>query len=282
MSLLDRIHACNNGGDLDAYLPFMVEGVRVGWVHREFAPALVRFPDIFAIGEEAVTLSPGLDGYQARTRAVDAPLRALDRDGWFSGWRDEPYPVATGFHDPAFFEMERTAVQRFGVSAYGVHVNGFVRDGDRLSLWIGRRADDKPTYPGQLDNMVAGGQPVGLGLMENVIKEAGEEAAVPPDLAATARPVGAITYLHEDAGGLKPDCVFVYDLELPADFTPRNTDGELAGFELMPAGDVMAICADSADFKFNCSVVNIDFFIRHGLIGPEHPDYLSLLRGMRR
>lgn len=282
MSLLDRIHECNNAGDLGAYLRFDVDGIRVGWVHRDFAPALASFPDVFSAGEDAVTLARGLDSYETRSRAVEAPLRALDRDGWFPGWRDEPYPVGTGFHDPPLLEMERTAVPRFGVSAYGIHVNGLVRDGDRLSLWIARRADDKPTYPGRLDNMIAGGQPVGLGLMENVIKEAAEEAAVPPDLAATARPVGAISYRHEAVDGLKPDVMFVYDLELPADFTPRNMDGEIAGFELMPAGEVMAICADSTEFKYNCSVVNIDFFIRHGLIGPEDPDYLSLLRGMRR
>ena len=117
---------------------------------------------------------------------------------------------------------------RFGVPAYGVHIHGFVRDGADISLWIGRRADDKPTYPGKLDQMIAGGQPVGIGLMDNVIKEAGEEAAVPPGLAATARPVGAISYCHESDDGLKPDVMFVYDLELPRDFVPRNTDGEIA------------------------------------------------------
>ena len=46
-------------------------------------------------------------------------------------------------------------------------------------MWIGRRARDKPTFPGMLDNFVAGGQPIGIGLMDNLIKEAAEEAGVP-------------------------------------------------------------------------------------------------------
>ncbi len=282
MSLLDRILACNNGNDTTAYFPFRVGDARVGWIHREFAPSLAPLGDVFVQSGTVVSLSEAFADYGARTRAVDAALRILDGAGWFTGWRDEPYPVGTGFHRPALFEMERAAVPRFGVPAYGVHINGFVRDGDEIHMWVGRRADDKPTYPGMLDNMIAGGQPVGLGLMENVIKEAGEEAGVPEGIAATARPVGALSYRHEENGTLKPDVMFVYDLELSLDFAPRNTDGEIAEFMLLPAREVMEITADTADFKFNCSVVNIDFFIRHGLLTPDDPDYVDILRGMHR
>jgi hypothetical protein len=41
-----------------------------------------------------------------------------------------------------------------------------------------------------LDNMVAGGQPLGIGLMENVIKECGEEAGIPEAIARRAIPIG--------------------------------------------------------------------------------------------
>jgi len=282
MSFLDRINECDNAGALDCYLPFWAGEVRVGWVHRDFAPSLGPFGDAFVADDGMVTLAPGLDDYAARTGAVDRALRALDKDGHFAGWRDEPYPVGTGFHHEPLFEMERTAVPRFGVPAYGVHIHGYVRDGADILLWIGRRADDKPTYPGKLDQMAAGGQPVGIGLMDNVIKEAGEEAAVPPGLAATAKPAGVISYCHEADDGLKPDVMFVYDLELPRDFVPRNTDGEMAGFSLLPAVEVMAITAETRDFKFNCAVANIDFFMRHGLLTPDDPDYVDIARGLHR
>ncbi|MBT5047613.1 MAG: DUF4743 domain-containing protein [Rhodospirillaceae bacterium] len=282
MSFLDRIEECDNAVAGDAYLPFTVAGTRVGWVHRDFAPQLDRFPDVFTRTGEGIGLSPNFTDYGARTAAVDAPLQVLDGEGYFAGWRDEAYPVGTGFHHTPLFEMERTAVPRFGVPAYGVHIHGFVRHGDDILLWIGKRAEDKPTYPGKLDQMVAGGQPVGLGLMENVIKEAGEEAAIPPDIAATAKPVGAISYTHESEDGMKPDVMFVYDLELPRDFEPRNTDGETAEFRLLPASEVMEITAQTTDFKFNCAVANIDFFIRHGLLTPDDPDYVEITRGLHR
>ncbi|MDC0033767.1 DUF4743 domain-containing protein, partial [Alphaproteobacteria bacterium] len=218
MSFLDRINECHNAGSREAYLPFCVGNVCVGWVHRHFVPKLGPFGDVFVVGADEITLAPGLNDYVARTQAVEGVLRTLDQDGHFAGWRDERYPVGTGFLHTPLFEMERTAVPRFGVAAYGVHVHGFVRDGADISLWIGRRADDKPTYPGKLDQMIAGGQPVNIGLLDNVIKEAREEAAVSPSLAATAKPVGAISYCHESDDGLKPDVMFIYDLELPRNF----------------------------------------------------------------
>jgi hypothetical protein len=282
MSFLDRINECDNAGSLEAYLPFFVDEVRVGNVHRDFVSRVEPFDNVFHLDGDTLSLNSALDNYQSRTKAVDPVLRALDRDGLFAGWRDESYPVGTGFHHQPLFEMERTAVPRFGVSAYGVHIHGFVRDGANILMWIGRRAEDKPTYPGKLDQMVAGGQPVGIGLMDNVIKEAGEEAAVPPDLAATAKSVGAISYCHESEEGLKPDVMFVYDLELPRDFVPRNTDGEMSEFSLLPAEEVMDLTADTRDFKYNCAVANIDFFLRHGLLTPEDPDYVDIARGLHR
>jgi len=171
----------------------------------------------------------------------------------------------------------------FGVRAYGVHVNGVVRRPDGLHLWIGRRAPDKPVAPDKLDNMVAGGQPAHLGLMDNLVKEAAEEADIPADLARTARPVGAICYCLEDQWGLKPDVMFCYDLEVPADFTPRNTDGEISSFQLLPIAEVAARVKDGDEFKFNVNLVILDFLLRHGLLSPDdEPDYVEIVKGLRQ
>ena len=44
-----------------------------------------------------------------------------------------------------------------------------------LFLWVARRSINKPNWPGKLDHIVAGGQPYGISVMENVIKECEEE-----------------------------------------------------------------------------------------------------------
>jgi len=147
-------------------------------------------------------------------------------------------------------------------------------------MWIARRASDKPTYPGMLDNTVAGGQPIGLGLFENLIKECEEEAGIPAELAGHAVAVGAITYCVEAADGLKPDVQFCYDLELPGDFTPVNRDGEIQEFFLWPIDKVATVVRDTREFKFNCNLVIIDFLVRHGVIPFDHPDYIDITEGL--
>ena len=281
MSYLDRIAECN-AHDLDGFLPFRIGEAQPGWIRPEFARLLADYPEAFAVDNRCVRTAPALAGFEDRTEAVASVLRALSDDGKLGRWRDEAYPVGNRLFGPHLMLMDRSAIPFFGVRAYGVHVNGFARDGGRILMWIGRRAKDRPTWPGMLDNFVAGGQPAGIGLMENVIKEAGEEAGVPEALAAAARPVGAISYCQETEEGLKPDVMYCYDLELPASFTPENRDGEIEEFYLWPVERVMETVADTADFKFNCNLVCIDFFVRHGLIDPESAHYLDIVRGLRR
>jgi hypothetical protein len=167
----------------------------------------------------------------------------------------------------------------FGVKSYGVHVNGFVRGDDGLKMWIGRRAPDKRVAPNKLDHMVAGGLAHGYSVDETVAKEAAEEADVPEALARQAKPVGALTYVTELEQGLRDDTLFLFDLELPADFVPRNTDGELTGFELWDVQAVMARVRETEEFKFYVAPALIDFFLRHGLLDPDRePDYLPIVR----
>lgn len=281
MSFLDHIARCN-AHDMTKFVPFVVDGETAGHVRKDHLVHLERFPDVFNLSPAQVRLADGLDTYEDRSAAIDMTVRALLDDGVLTGWRGEPYPVGGNWGGPHAFEIERAAAPFFGARAYGVHITGFVRKNDGIHIWIGRRADARPVCPGELDNMIAGGQPVTLSLKENVLKEAGEEAGVPADLAASARPTGAITYCMENEIGLKPDIMFCWDLELPEDFTPVNADGEISEFRLLPAADVMEIVDTTFDFKFNCNLVNIDFFIRHGILAPEHPDYEEILKGLRR
>jgi hypothetical protein len=76
--------------------------------------------------------------------------------------------------------------------------------------------------------------------------------------------------------------MYVYDLDLPRDFAPSPFDGEVEDFRLLPIAEVAEIVRTSLDaFKFNCSLVVIDFLIRHGLIAPDDPDYFDLVTGLR-
>ena len=134
-----------------------------------------------------------------------------------------------------------------------------------------------------LDHLCAGQQPAGVSPMENVVKEAGEEAGVPPELAARARPVGTVSYRGlDEAGRLSHDLIFAYDMELPAGFVPTANGGEVESFELWSLDRVAQVVAAPAPlFKPNCNLVVIDFLVRHGFVTPELPGYIELVSGLR-
>jgi 8-oxo-dGTP pyrophosphatase MutT (NUDIX family) len=149
-------------------------------------------------------------------------------------------------------------------------------------LWVATRSASKPTWPGRLDHLVAGGQPASLSLRENLLKECGEEAGIPGSLASRARPVGVVSYSSlSDEGGAKRDVLFVFDLELPTDFVPRPCDGEVERFDLLPLPAAAALVARSGRFKDNCNLVLADFFVRHGVLKPDDAGYLELVAGLR-
>jgi hypothetical protein len=282
MSFLDHIIRCNTFKAED-YVPFVVAGQTAGQVRGEFAARLAALPEVFVVDERQVVLAPSLTDGDSRTRAMRQAAAVLGGQGVLPSPKGEDYDVLTAWGRPSLFRLDRNLVPSFGVRAFGVHVNGVVRSRTGLKLWIGRRAADRGVAPGKLDNMVAGGQPAGLSLTANLIKEAAEEADVPEGLAAQAVPVGVLSYCMENARGLKPDTLFIYDLEVPADFVPRNTDGELSEFRLMPVDEVAERVRTTGDFKFNVNLVIIDFLIRHGLLSPDtEPDYVDLVTGLHR
>lgn len=280
MSLLDRVRFCQRR-DLTRYRRFVVGDHAVGWVRPVVADRLRGFADTFRVDDAAVRLDPRLGDFDSRSQAVDSVLRKLREEGLFPGWRDEPYPVGTDFHAAPLLKMERAAVPSFGVRAYGIHVNGYVESGEGLQVWVARRSRFKPTGPGKLDHLVAGGQPFGIGLTENLVKESAEEASLPQPLARSARPAGFVSYVMENEEGIRNDVLFVYDLAVPPGFAPENTDGEIEEFFLWPLERVVRTLESGDDFKFNVALVIIDFLVRRGLLAPDDPDYLAIVHGLR-
>jgi len=284
MSLVDRI-ADANRHDFSDFMPWLVAGVRVGCVRRSFAQTLQRWPAVFAVSEHDLRLAPPLDRVQTpceqRTEAVEQVCLELRDEGVVRGWRDERYTVARAWQSAPLLLLERAAVPWFGVTAYGVHLNGYARDEYGFEqMWIARRSLSKASGAGKLDQLVAGGQPHGIGLLDNMIKECAEEAGIPFELARQMRTSGAITYVSETDEGIRPDVIFNFDLQLPRHFDPVNADGEVDEFYLWDLGKIHDIIAGGQRFKTNCALVVIDFLIRHGHIGADHPEYETLVRGL--
>jgi 8-oxo-dGTP pyrophosphatase MutT (NUDIX family) len=280
MSFSDHIRACNNYDPARA-VPLVAGDRRIGWLRRDNATALARFSRVFAVGPDRVELVAKGDA-DTVSSAVDDVVEALVVENRVPKWRNETFDVMPCWGDPPVFRLDRGAVPFFGVRAYGVHLNGYRRDGGRLHLWIGRRAPDKRVAPNKLDNIVAGGVGNGHGITATLVKEAEEEAAIPAELIGRAVAVGAVSYRMETGLGIRDDVLFVYDLELPSEFVPKANDGEIVEFALMPAETVIDRVRTTDDFKFNVNLVILDFVLRHGLLGVEDPEYLAVASGLHR
>lgn len=173
-------------------------------------------------------------------------------------------------NEQPLLKMDRSATCLFGIRNYGVSINGYITHPEKgLCIWFQQRAPNKATWPNKWDNMVSGGLSVGYGIQETAIKEAEEEASIPLDISKNIVSAGCVSFFFESERGLFPNTEYVYDLELPIDFIPFNADGEVQGFELLPAKDCLERIF-SPEFKTTSAPVIIDFLIRHGFITPEN------------
>lgn len=197
------------------------------------------------------------------------------------GIRNELYPVTSSYGEQVYFSLERAAAPYFGIKAYGVHMCGYVEKDGQKYMWIGKRSEMKPTYPGMLDHLVAGGLPHGISPGDNLVKECEEEAGIPSSISSRAIPVAAVSYMDIDGYRFKRDVLFCYDLKLPETFIPNNQDGEVGSFKLVPVPLVADVIRNTNFFKANCNLVIIDFLFRHGYIKAEDFGYLKLLQSLR-
>lgn len=273
-------HIIANNQTLESYTPLMLDGKDLGRVHKIIATELVQ-ARLLCEKNNTLFLANESSDCDGRSQQLKTILHYLIDKKFIPKERFELYGVASSFKDEPIALADRALISSLGFVAYGVHCNGYVKKADGLHLWVGKRSSDRAVDPGKFDHMIAGGQPHGLTVLENLAKEAHEEANVPAGLIQHARPVGSVSYTRIMPNGVRRDALFTFDLKCPDDFKPHNQDGEVEGFYLMPAHEVLERITRSDDFKFNVSLVLIDFFIRHGYIKSDEAGYHELCLGLR-
>ena len=269
------------------YLPLHHRMGQIGWIKRQHISVFEHFTDLFECDGKNIYLLPGLPGLPGRDQALLLEEKMLefaqflhDRD-YLLGWWGEKYRLTTGWHDQEITTIERGLTPFLGAKSWGVHLNGYLKTQGKLFLWVAKRSMSKRNDPGKLDNIVAGGQPAGLSLRENLAKEAAEEAGISSAMIASARAAGVLSYVTEMTYGVKQDQIFVYDLEVQESFIPKAIDGEVEAFQLMEAEEILEILATSDAFKYNCALVYLDFFIRHGILTADNcADYIETCLGL--
>lgn len=252
--------------------------------------AVPELAEFFTVESGSIQMKASLASFETRNdvfRRIGEAWRQNDA-ALAAGWRNELYAVYNPPGEP-YFLVERAVSVLLGVVTYGVHCNGYIPaeiSPDReLKLWIPRRAKDKPTYPGKLDNTVAGGLGWPLGIEENLVKECYEEAGLDEQwVLARASLAGVVSYMVQPdgpKGHVQPEVEYIYDLKFDNETVPRPVDGESEDFVLMGVAEVKRRM-EAREFKPNCALVVLDFLIRHGAVGPDTPGFLELVARMHR
>ncbi|KAG9103391.1 hypothetical protein FRC06_011134 [Ceratobasidium sp. 370] len=130
----------------------------------------------------AVAFQSHLDTPALRSQAIEKLSLSLREAGLFADaiggrkWRNEQYTIYVhpfkniGLEENVAFTLERSACELFGLV----------------------------TWPGMLDNSVAGGIPHGMTSFESMIKECEEEASLSEDVSRKLlRTVGAVSYFFQ-------------------------------------------------------------------------------------
>jgi 8-oxo-dGTP pyrophosphatase MutT (NUDIX family) len=278
--LLDHIEI-NNSYNYAEFMPFIhPNGGQIGWISKKLILRLKQFKNIFVFSDTAIHFDDRLNSFDSITAALDEVSLTLRDEGIFEQFRSEFYGVAHHFDQPALFKVRRGAASYFGFKAYGVHMNGLVIKDGEIQMWITTRSKQKQVAAGKLDHLVGGGLPYGIAVIDNLAKEAFEEAGIPAKLIKNAMPVSSVSYCRQTDIKLRRDTIFIYDCVLPNDFQPTAQDGEVAEFFLWPIEQVIENLMEVDNFKFNCTLVLIDFLLRNGYITPDDRHYIELINGL--
>ncbi|WFD18601.1 thiamine diphosphokinase [Malassezia caprae] len=287
--LREVAHACQNDdpwADASLYA-FLCDGVQIGFVTapvwevlREHGAAQA-WPLVLQSAQRAVTFADACSSVEQRTRAMNEVAVWMRDHRMFpdplDGWRNEQYAIyGPGERARIAFTLERAACALFGLATFGVHLTAHTPDG---RIWVPKRSSTKSTWPGFYDNSVAGGITAGDGPLATVVRECEEEAGLPPPLVRErVQAAGVLTYFYKtERGWRQPEMQYVYDLLLPPDVVLAPSDGEAESFEPLDRTTILERMLQGT-FKPNCTLVLLDFFIRHGWLTAESErDYAALV-----
>ncbi|OAA77984.1 NUDIX hydrolase domain protein [Akanthomyces lecanii RCEF 1005] len=257
------VEACNKfDGDLSTTWKFyMLDNSRpVGFMREEFANNIQWGIAAFKVNKEAKTihLVPTL------VPGEDATERC-----------QEEFTKLCGINKTRFVDLEKWLNT-------GVHLNVYTVIGQQRHMWVSQRSMNS-TYPGMLDQTVAGGMDYtdDYNPWATLEHEASEEAKLVLDKATEKMtykgvevglvrgPFRMTLYDKKDknAGGnegtLEPSVCFVFDMEVPADFV--MVPGEDQSFQLKSMKEVVDQLG-AGQWKPNSGLATLESLLRNSYI----------------
>ena len=158
------------------------------------------------------------------------------------------------------FEIERDFLSLFGLPSYGTHCNVWSKYKNSTLLHLAIRSKKIRHFPGLYDNLIAGGQPSKISIIDNLHKEAFEEAGLTKKFMCNAQKSKTIHYMHNEEKKFNSAIIFIYHLEKTPDMKFENQDGEVDGFITIDICNMHELL-DEKILKPNCIIPVLDFLI---------------------
>ncbi len=159
------------------------------------------------------------------------------------------------------FKIDRRLLSIFGLPQYGIHGNAWSLKKNRVIFHLAKRSSKLDDFPGYYDNLFAGGQPLGISILDNLKKEAFEEAGIKKIVKKNLTKGRIVNYFHEHQGKIHSGIIFNYHLKIDkSNFC--NMDGEVESFLSIDAFEIYKLL-ESNTLKPNCIIPIADFFLRN-------------------
>ena len=234
---LAQLHAHASRPPAAPRLALRWRGVEIGSVE----PDVLRALHAAAPGTRALLCAAGGAAQLADGDPADGDLTpllgqlagAMRAAGLAHAWRDEQLAVRDA-QARVLGTIERAAVRPLGIATHAVHLVGRTPDGGH---WVQQRSWDKATDPGRWDTLMGGMVPARDSLAQALERETWEEAGLRLDQLQGLAHGGQVTSRGPSAEvrwGYVIETIDWFACVVPEGVTPRNQDGEVQEFRLVP------------------------------------------------
>ncbi|KAK0711871.1 hypothetical protein B0H67DRAFT_685408 [Lasiosphaeris hirsuta] len=188
-------------------------------------------------------------------------------------WANEELPIytSTGEH---VLDFDGCGVDMFGIVNYSVHMTGWVMTAEGIKIWVPRRAMDKMSFPGMLDNTVGGSLATREKAIDGIVRECEEEICLAPAYTrSNIRACSTNSFQLTVTDLLEPACQhqvqYLYEIELGQDIVSKIGDGEVGELNLLSIEQLLAAMRND-EVKLTCNMTYLALLVRHGYINAEN------------
>ena len=240
--------------DLSAYTPIRFKKKNIGWLNNKTI-----LNNSFNICNDYIEHSQ-LDAFIKILEKSESSTETCPVFLFPSLKPKKVFSESTKFCKNNIFIIKRNLLSLFGLPSYGVHCNVWRKHKDKFVIYFAKRSEKLKSFPGYIDNTVAGGQPINLSIFENLKKEAYEEAGISCKYLKKVQRGNIVSYFHNNNNNFISAVIFNYHLNKVDELELKNIDGEVESFFSLPLENIYKLLEKNL-LKPNCIIPILDFIL---------------------